>query len=772
LLNHKVFSLSHPVISFKLKTLFFCIFLYCSAKGQSVGVVLSGGGASGIAHIGVLKALEENNIPIDYIAGSSEGALIGALYAAGYSPLQLEKLFNSAEFKDMSQGVIDSRYQYYFKRGDDDASWISFKLAFDSSITSVLPTNLISPVPIDFGLMELFGAPAAAARYNFDSLFIPFRCVAAEIENKETVVFNSGDLAEAVRASITYPFYISPIRVNGKLLFDGGLYNNFPSNIMYNDFFPDIIIGSNVGANTSPVEDDLFSQIKCMLQNKSDYTAICENGIIITPYTTVSTFDFKNPQPVIDSGYAAAIRQMEQIKILVERRVSDDELAVKRIMFKAKQPDVVFNQLTIVGLNSKQGEYARRILQHKQKQVTLRDIKEGYYRLAGDSKLKSIYPKAVYNPKTGYYDLYLNIKKEKELITHLGGVFSNKPISEGYIGLQYNYLSSFASSFMANAYFGKLYNSAQLKARFDFPLKTPFYIEPGFTWNSWDYYKSSNAFINDAKPPYLKIKEEYGHLNVGFPTGKKGRIVTGVGLLESVSYYYQTNNFKQQDTADHTDLNAFTSQLYYEVNSLNRKQYASEGERILFKVRHIKGNEVTIPGNTSADTVSYFEKLHEWIQLKFMAEKYFNRRGAFKFGVMGEAAYSTQTAFQNYSSSILVAPAFLPIPDSRTVFMDNYRAYKYFAGGVKFIMRIRKNLEFRTEGYIFQPYQTLLKTEENKVRLSKPFEFRNFVGTGGVVWHTPVGPMSLSMNYYSSEKNPITILYHFGYIIFNNRSID
>ena len=98
-------------------------------------------------------------------------------------------------------------------------------------------------------MTEFFARPSAAAEYNFDSLFIPFRCVAADIEAKESVVFKSGDLGEALRASMSYPFYLKPISVNGKLLFDGGLYNNFPSDIMYNDFYPDLIIGSNVTGN-------------------------------------------------------------------------------------------------------------------------------------------------------------------------------------------------------------------------------------------------------------------------------------------------------------------------------------------------------------------------------------------------------------------------------------------------------------------------------------------------------------------------------------------
>ncbi|OFY83101.1 MAG: hypothetical protein A3F72_18760 [Bacteroidetes bacterium RIFCSPLOWO2_12_FULL_35_15] len=755
--------------------MFFLPFLSQNIKAQKVGVVLSGGAASGISHIGVLKALEDNHIPVDYIAGTSMGALIGSLYAMGNSPQEIEELVKTEKFKNWSEGIIDEKYAYYFKRNDDNASWIVYPLSLDSnsSIISSFPTNVMSPIPMDFNIMELSSGPSAAAKYNFDSLFIPFRCVASDIELKESVIFKGGDLGESVRASMTYPFYIPPIKVDGKLLFDGGLYNNFPTNIMLNDFYPDFIIGSNVSANSPPPdEDNLFSQIKSMLKSKSNYTMLCEAGVIIEPETEVPLFNFSDLQSTIDSGYVAAMRKMDFIKQNIQVRVDSTELYSKRNTFKNKQPKVIFENINIEGLNKKQSEYARKVLRHKNKQISLEDIKEGYFRLASDSKIKTIYPKAKFNPQTGFFDLFLKIKKQRDLITYFGGNFSNRPISEGYVGLQYNYLGKSAASIMANGYFGKLYSSVQIKTRLDFPFKIPIYIEPSVTWNKWDYYKSSNTFLEDIKPAYLIQYEESGDLNLGFPTGKKGRIVAGAGVTRITDRYYQIPHFSQQDTADRTDFSAVTSQLYYEINSLNRKQYANQGSYVNLKVRYINGLEENTPGSTSLDTVRLFKKQHEWVQLKFSAEKYFNRRGSFKIGLLGEAAYSTQTLFNNYTSSILSAPAFQPTPDSKTVFLPNYRAFKYLAGGIKFIVNIRKNIELRAEGYIFQPYETLIKNSEYKTDYSQPFAFQHFIGTGALVWNTPVGPMSLSLNYYDQEKNPFSILFHFGYIMFNKRPID
>src|SRR5690606_7999792 len=194
---------------------------------QKVGVVLSGGGAWGLAHIGVLKELEKNNIPIDFIAGTSMGALIGGLYASGYSPDELEMIVTHPEFSSLVTGRQTSEQIYYFKVPEPTASIINIKLNLDSGqLRTSIPTALVSAYNYDFKLMELMAGPIQVANYNFDSLFVPFRCVGADIRKKSPVVFKDGYLPSAVRVSATYPLYMRPLKVNGNVMFDGGLYNN------------------------------------------------------------------------------------------------------------------------------------------------------------------------------------------------------------------------------------------------------------------------------------------------------------------------------------------------------------------------------------------------------------------------------------------------------------------------------------------------------------------------------------------------------------------
>ena len=277
--------------------------------GQKVGVVLSGGGAIGFAHIGVLKALEEYEVPIDYITGTSAGALIGGLYVSGYSPQEMEAMVLSESFEVISHGDIQDEFKYYIEEPDQDASLFSLRLSKDSIFQKALATNVLNPTFLDLKMMGILGTNSPEAHANYDSLYIPYRCVASDIVTKKSIMFDSGNLNQSVRASMTYPFFISPIEIDGVLMFDGGLYNNFPAENMYNEFDPDYIIGSNVSYNEPPpVEDDLMSQVRNMFSSHSNYSLPCESGIIITPeLSTMGTFEFDKIQEAIDEGYNSTV---------------------------------------------------------------------------------------------------------------------------------------------------------------------------------------------------------------------------------------------------------------------------------------------------------------------------------------------------------------------------------------------------------------------------------------------------------------------------------
>jgi NTE family protein len=760
------FSILIPVI-------IICLLTSTDGVGQKVGLVLSGGGARGMAHVGVIKALEENHIPIDFIAGTSSGAVIGSLYAQGYSAAQIDSIVNSDEFLNWATGTLSEDYTYYFRKKEENSSWITLRFSLDSIITTSLPTNLVSSVQADYTLMENMAPIIAKAKFNFDSLFVPFRCVAADIEHKQTVVFRKGDLAQAVRASSAYPFYFKPVIFDGKILYDGGMYNNFPADIMLNDFQPDIIIGVNAGGSSTPTtEGNIVSQIRTMLTTPTNFSVLCENGILINVNTDkFGLFDFDHLPEVIQAGYDAAEAKMKDILFNIQRRVDPDDLKKRRDEFRTDLPRIIIDKVSVDGVNERQAEYVVRIIKPNKQPVPLDRLKGNYFQLVADENVKSIYPQLKYNPDTKMYDLNLRINREKDLITQFGGNISSRPISEVFVGAQYNIWRKKSYSFFTNLYFGKLYTSGQLKIRMDSPSRLPYYIEGEATINQYDFYKSSTALFSDEKPSYI-IQSDYNFgMNAGIPARNKGKVVFGGGYIRTQDNYYQTSEFAQNDTADESIFRGGSGYILFERSTLNRKMYANQGTFLSMKLRYINGVEYTIPGSTSVDRQEKNDG-RQWLQARLSYENYYKRRGHLKLGFYAEATWTNEPFFTNYTSTILASPSFEPVAEMQTLYLPDFHAHQYGGAGLRNVWMIRSNLDFRLEGYVFQPYRELVKTVDLKTEYGKPFAKQFYIGSAGMVFHSPLGPISLFLNYYHERKNPFSLLFHFGYIIFSKSATE
>jgi NTE family protein len=750
------------------------LFLFCQqiVKGQSVGVVLSGGGATALAHVGFLRVLEENNIPVDYIGGTSMGAVIAAMYASGASVHEIDSIVRSDEFLHMATGYVSDDYKFYFKHYDNDASFGTLRYSEGKLITNAIPTNLIDPVLLDWNFMAGFSQPDAACDGNFDSLYIPLRCIAADVEHKREIVFRNGPLNVAARASCTYPFYLPPRRVDGNLLYDGGIYNNFPADMLYLEFLPDVILGCNVSGKTSgPSEDDLFSQLQSMILFRTEYSKLCENTVVVEPILNeIGTFDFENVNAAIDGGYRAAMDSLYVIQQMIDRRVSLEEKNAGRKNFRAKFKPMIIEQIEISGLDKSQRNYVRKIMGRKQDPVNISNLKTPYFRVFDDDKIASIYPTSHYNKSTGMFTLHLDVKKEKDLMLSFGGNYSSRSINTGFIGLRYNLFGRTSATLSANSYFGRFYGSVNANIRWDINGALPVSVQGGFTFNRWDFYKSLATFFEDVKPSYILLNERFGYLSLSIPAGNKGMLRGDINYTHMFDEYYQITNFLSTDTADRTEFDAGILRLTYERNTFNRKQYANSGTSMLFSLKGVGGQESTIPGTTSTvrDTT---KNDHLWYVAKLNYQNYFGHIGKLHIGLFLEGVASTQTFFHNYIASTIAAPSFNPIPESKTYFLPNFRSHNYAAGGLMNVLSFNKNLDLRIEGFVYNPLATIEQNEFGEPTYDYKIK-QYFIGSSSLVFHSPLGPISLSANYYDKKEEPWSFIFNFGYIIFNRSSRD
>lgn len=741
---------------------------------QRVGVVLSGGGATGFAHIGVLKALEDYNIPIDYITGTSAGALVGGLYASGFSPWEIEQLVLSESFTKISEGTMEEDYKYYIHQTDQNAELMSFRFAKDSIFQKSLPTNLLNPTYLDLEVLRLLGLNPKSAYDSFDSLFIPFRCIASDIVHKESILFSKGPLNQAVRASMTYPFFISPIEVDGKLLFDGGLYNNFPALEMYNEFDPDFIIGSNVSYNEAPpTEDDLMSQIRNMFSEHSDYTLPCESGIIVEPeLDEIGTFDFDKIKNAIDEGYRATVAKIDSIYMFVNLRVTKEERAKARQNYKSRKFDFIVSDVSVNGVDPDEERYVQKklIKRKKGEELTYEELKPRYLNLYQSDHVLSMFPMLELQ-EDSTYKMNITLRNEKPFKASFGGHYSSRPVNTGFLSLSYNDFKVAPLTLHANAYFGKFYGSVKTSARIYLPTRKTVYVEPMFVMNRWDYFKSLATFFEDVKPSYLVQNEQYWRLNINVPTSNKSKFVFDFANGVNEDDYYQNENFTNADTADFTSFLFYSPGISWTLNSLNRKQFASSGTYFNIRTRFIHGVEHTVPGSTSGMEES-IKTFRNWVYVNTSFKTFLVEKGIYRLGLYAEGAYSLQPFFNNFTASLLSSQSFQPIPDAKIGFYNDFHANKFLGGGLINVFTINDKFDFRLEAYIFQPI-TRIKNDNGMAYESELFEARFGIASASLIYHSIIGPMRVTANYFNSETilKPLTIQFSYGFVIFNESGI-
>jgi len=773
-----IFTVLNDTFPFMKKILIILGLIVCIPSilpAQKVGLVLSGGGAKGITHIGVIKALEENNIPIDYVTGTSMGAIVGGMYAMGFTVDEMIETIKSDDFKHWTTGEIDSESKYFYRNADPKPNFveISFNAHNIDSInlkSAILPTHIVSPLQMDYAFVPLSSQANAVAGGDFDKLFIPFRCVASDIYNKEAVIFRYGVLGDAIRASLSYPFMFKPVVIDNRLLFDGGIFNNFPVDIMRKDFKPDIMIGSVVANNPrKPDQRDILMQIQNMIMSRTDYTIPNKEGVLLKfNMPNFKLFDFSKVDEMVQMGYDSTMKHMDEIKARIHRRIPTEELNKKRQDFKKKLPELKFQHIIVEGVDSLQRRYIQQVFHNKNEVFTLKEFKEAYFKLVADDKILEVIPHAVYNSSTGNFDLHLNVKTQDHIKLLLGGNVSSSTSNQAYFGLSYQNLTEYAQSTYIDAQFGKVYNGLGIGTRIEMPSQKSWYIKMDLILHKFEYFEGDQIFYNDNRTANFTQDEIYSKLSAGFPLSMKGRLEFGVGYGLMTDNYYENRALITSTTREDESLFSLGS-LFTRIESstLNNVMYPTKGYNHSTSLQ-LFGGEQTFRSEDNP-LINVNDLFDIWIQWKAKFEQYIQLTPRFTLGTYGELALSSRKLLQNYTVSVIEAPAFQPTPYSRTVFNEAYSANQYAAIGLKPIYHLTKDLHLRGEAYWFVPYQTINRASDNTPYYSIPFYSSKFMAETSLVYNFKIASAGMFVNYYSSAASNWNFGINIGFLLFNRK---
>lgn len=465
-----------------------------------VGVVLSGGGAKGFAHIGVLKVIEESGLPIDYIAGTSMGSIVGGLYSIGYSPETMIRLVKEQNWDAVMSDAIPRKYisiddkildRHYLATFPFRNRKIEMKSAiYDGAMVNLLLARLTSPV---YNIR------------NYSELSVPFLCVAADIETAEAYEMTRGNLQRSIRASMSIPFYFTPVEVDGRLLIDGGMRNNFPVHNL-RDKGLDIIIGVNVQRDFRK-KDDLNSLAKILDQmiamTDIDANMKAQEDVDIHIKPNLSNFgmmDFNYYDTIIALGEQAARQYLPEFKRLADSIKSIEDYTLERPDIEPLDTIFVIS-LKVKGVKQESENFIKKsLVKHYPATMAIDDI---------ETSIMRIYA-------TGYFsDIWYELEpavKGVNLVIHC------KEREEETVSVAAHYDSDYGIGILANV---------TLKNILKFPTRS-----------------TLSADINIAEDPYFKLRL---HSNVS-QKFKYGVDLSVISLfMNQYSDYVINNSYSVQD---------------------------------------------------------------------------------------------------------------------------------------------------------------------------------------------------------------------------------
>ena len=748
------------------------------SPAQTVGLVLSGGGAKGLYHVGIIKALEENGIPIDYISGASMGAIVGGMYAAGYSPDEMIEFFVTDSVREWLAGRIPDEYRYYFRRFEPTPEMIAININPDPSSKQAvqLPTNIISPYRIDLAFMNMITPASVAADDDFDKLMVPFRCVAADVYNKKTVVLDEGSLAFAIRASMTLPLAFTPLKKDSILLYDGGVYNNFPWQPLDSAFHPDIYIGGICASNyDNPGQDDIINQVSVMITGMTDYSLPDSSDIIIRRrFKDVSTLDYGSAAYIMVRGYEDAMAQMPDMLRKIPRRVTPAEVDAKRKAFKSRIKPLVFEQVLIEGLNPNQTDYVMRQLGITRDQIVDAEyFQRKYMRILATGVFKADFPEVTFNAETGYYRLKINMSTRPSMKISLGGNLSSTSLNQLYIGAQHRTVGRSASTYRIDGYLGTFYNSVRLGGRHDIYTQFPFYIDYtyGYETRNPDTYNSAAYYKNHAWR-YKKHNNNYISSSIAVPVldnaAFRGYLSGGIRNDEYFHTYHTA-----EDKPDKSRLTYATLGVEMQNHTLDYPLYPQSGVDQVLAIQYNSGIEKYTPGTTALPGIEAFGGINRnWFAVYFKREQYVAANRWFTFGYLVEASYSNIGHMANSLMTAIMSPSFAPTPTSSTLFMPEYTSSAYAGAGVIPVFRFIGNtfyaktyfMSFMPREIVYQDGKWLSGNIWKRIRDEVEYIFG-----GSLVYQTRIGPASLTVEKYTTGPANWHVTLNFGYTLFRKR---
>lgn len=682
-------------------------------RPMSIGLVLSGGGAKGLAHIGVLKVLEREGIPIDYIGGTSMGGLVGGLYAVGYTPDQLDIISHDLPWAKLLSDEKERR----------DLS-LQEKFDFDRYLLSLPMTGFIPGLPK--GLKEgqlvinVLNKLTWSANdiTDFSQLPTPFFCVATDLETGDTVLIESGDLPKSLRATMSIPSIFNPIEINGKTVIDGGIVNNFPVDVMLAKGL-DYVIGVDVGAplykdNEISSVLEILDQISSFHQQERYHTNVILTDLYIKPdITGLTAMSFDDVTDVITRGEVAAMQHIDEIRALAAE-IKKQRTTTKRIVNLRTTDTIYISEMVVEGLRNVS--------------IKLVEGRLGIH-LPGVNSVSNINAAIDRLYSSNYFEFinYKLIKKEDGYILSI--LVEEKTSSMFHMGAFYN--TDQGAALLINV---QLINKMIAGSSLDFSLKVGtnpaggirYLVDRGRNLGFGVNVHYNSSYLNFYNSDFSNVEGKYSMSFTTLDVFLISNLTNNVGLAfgGTMEYLNIVTEISPIPISYHGDpyFNLFFD---YTVDSYDNKYFPTKGSHFQFSPKVVtQYNEKGVFYiNTEASTVINLNKNFSLLPSAFLGVSWNGLKNTGYFYALGGAGINT---FKNFKPFVG-----LPLTGS----IANNLLYA----------RMDLRYQFFKKHFLFLKANAAVESNLFEELITKSDEF-TFGGGIGYSLNSLVGPIDLSVN--------------------------
>jgi NTE family protein len=602
--------------------------------------------------------------------------------------------------------------------------------------------------------MNIFSSYTAQCGGNFDKLFVPYRCVASDVEAGHKVVHKSGDLGDAIRTSMSFPIVFQPIKIDGKLLYDGGIFDNFPVDVMTTDFAPDIIIGVVVssGQGDKP-QTSLMDQIDNLVTRRQDYNVPADKGIkmrILLPQ--YGLLDFPKAEAIAKIGYDNAMGMIDSIKTRVTSRVSKVARATARGSFKSKTPYLRFDSLEVTGGNAKQNKYVEYLFAPAHADTFgIAHVRQSYFRAISPGRLRDLSPHATYNDSTDMFKLSLKATPKDNFNLSMGGYITSSTNSFLYASAAYKTMSFSSASADLHGWVGQSYMAGMLRAAVNLRTRVPSAVSFLGVLSRSRFYENDHLFYEDKVPSFIIGHEYFMRMNYELAARDRGKFTLSLGFGHLQDSFYRSSSMATTKVGrDNSSYNLGQFRAAYNSSTLDDISYPTSGYFYEFVTMGNMGRYHFSSADMLLDDDANSPK---WAQIEARTRNYFDVSKHFSFGIEGDVLASTRKLQSNYSAAIVDAPAYYPTPMSYNTFNPAFRANSFIGVGAVPIYKYNSSLSARMCLHAFLPMRSIIETENSGARNSNWFAKPKYFGELDVCYSLPFNAtLSAYLNYASTAS--------------------